>query len=359
MTGRMDAVLGLSYADAGRRESDSAGAAGIFRAMEASALSVQNGKTDLAIRVSVTDRCSLRCVYCMPAEGVSMCGHEDILSFEETAGFVRLLSKYYSISKVRLTGGDPLARRGVLNLVSMLSGQGVKDLAMTTNGQQLERHAACLRSAGLHRVNISLDSLDEDVFRRISRGGELSRTLKGIDAAIEAGLKPVKLNMVVMRGVNDNEVCRALSFAMDLGCEIRFLELMPIGCRDTQSSDMFVPGNEIMDRLEGKFRLEPVPNGPSSTAIRYRAVCLENNKEGYAGFITSCSSPFCSCCNRLRITARGDLVGCLARSAKINIRSLMRGADEDGVVNAVREALGSKRNDQCFEQEASMSAIGG
>ena len=312
----------------------------------------------LSLRISVTDRCQLRCRYCMPAEGVPSCRHEDILRFEEITHFVRCLQEDFDVEKVRITGGDPLARRELPELVAALAALGIRDLAMTTNAQQLAAMAGTLRDAGLHRINISLDSLDPDTFRRITRGGPVDQTLAGIDAALQAGLAPVKLNMVVMRGINDHEVCDVLSFALARGCELRFLELMPVGYGAELFDKAFVSTDSVRRMLASRFELEPLAPTPGSSARRCR-VKQTDGLAGVAGFISPCTNPFCAGCTRLRLTADGRLMGCLARNDGVRIRPLLADADDDALADAVRAGLLGKRSDRHFAQATPMAAIGG
>lgn len=316
-------------------------------------------QASLYLRISVTDRCQLRCRYCMPPEGVPACRHEDILSFEEIVRFVECLRSEFTIEKIRLTGGDPLARRDIVKLVGMLHSLGVPELVMTTNAQQLAPVAADLRAAGLQRVNISLDSVDSRTFRRLTRGGELDRTVEGIDAAVAAGLRPVKLNAVSMRGVNDGEVCDLLSFALQRRCELRFLELMPVGHGAVVFDDVFIPCESVRRALEGRFHLASLPVERTSSSVRY-SVRTGDGTTGVVGFISPCSEPFCEECMRLRLTADGRLVGCLARESGPAIRSLLAdGQDPDRVISAAKEAMAGKRSDASFEQKAPMTTVGG
>jgi len=224
----------------------------------------------LDLRVSVTDRCQLRCRYCRPAAGVTVRPRADLLRFAEIAAFVRQLQRSYDVRKVRLTGGEPLARAGLSELVRMLAGLGVPDLALTTNGQWLAAQAPELQAAGLRRVNVSLDSLDPRVFRRLSRGGELARTLAGIAAALAQGLRPVKLNMLVLRGVNADEVRDLTAYALASGCEVRFLELMPIGLPAAQFARWFVAADTVRDMLARDYRLTPLRAVAGATSRVYR-----------------------------------------------------------------------------------------
>ena len=294
----------------------------------------------------------------MPIDGVPKCRHEHVLRFEEITRFVRYLQEHFDIRKVRFTGGDPLVRNGIEDLIVMLSELGIPDLAMTTNGQRLGAMSGRLRSAGLHRVNVSLDSLRPEVFRHLTRGGVVQKTLDGIDSALSEGLNPVKLNMVVLRGINEQEVGELLSFAIDRGCELRFLELMPVGYGAELFDKAFVSTASVRQMLESRFELEPLPHALGSSAKRYRVRCADG-REGVAGFISPCSEPFCEACTRLRLTADGRLIGCLAREDGIRIRPLLADADEPALATAVRQALRRKRSDRHFAQPTAMAAIGG
>jgi cyclic pyranopterin phosphate synthase len=315
-------------------------------------------KPDLSLRISVTDRCQLRCRYCMPAEGVPFCGHDEVISFEEIRDFVAQLQEAYDVRKVRLTGGDPLTRKGIVDLVAMLSELGIPDLAMTTNAQGLARMAAPLRAAGLDRVNISLDALEPGTFEHITRSDSVDAAVAGIDAALEADLRPVKLNMVVMRGINDHEVGDVLTFALERGCELRFLELMPIGFGAELFEKRFVPTETVHRMLTPAFELTSYPRAAGSSAQRY-AVRATDGAEGVAGFISPCSDQFCSDCSRLRLTAGGRLMGCLAREEGHDIRPMLQGEPGDPLLTAVRQALQCKRSGVHFKQSVSMAAIGG
>ena len=315
----------------------------------------------LSLRVSVTDRCGLRCAYCSPASGSPQLAPDENLSYQAIAGFVRLLQARFGLAQVRLTGGEPLLRPRIERLVAMLAAQGVADLALTTSGQQLARLAGPLQQAGLKRINISLDSLDPAAFADLSGGGALHATLAGIEAALEAGLRPVKLNMVVLRGRNDHEVSGLVRFAMEHGCQARFLELMPIGAAEAGFEDLFVPSAEIRERLSREFTLTPLPFDPRSTSRNYVA----RDRRGLTttvGFISPSSEPFCSACPRLRLTAAGMLLGCLARPDGIPIAPLLRdpsALNEGAIAAAVGQALNMKRRDGAFVQPRAMVGIGG
>jgi len=294
----------------------------------------------------------------MPAEGIPPCSHDDILRFEEIVLLVRFLQESFDVRKVRLTGGDPLARRSIEDLVAMLAALNVPDLAMTTNAQGLRHMARRLRSVGLRRVNISLDSLDASGFARITRGGSLAQTLDGIDAALAADLWPIKLNTVVIKGTNDHELCDLLLFAMERGCELRFLELMPIGFGARLHEKSFIPSVAVRDVLAAEFDFGPLlPRTPGTTARRYQ-ITHRSGAEGVVGFISPCSETFCSGCTRLRVTSDGHLIGCLARGRGVPVRPLL-GVGPDALGAAVRQVFQNKRTDSAFEQLAPMVGIGG
>ena len=289
------------------------------------------------LRISVTDRCNLRCVYCMPPEGVPWVPHDAILTYEEIVTVVRAAAEL-GISKVRLTGGEPLVRLGIVDLVRLLSEiPGIDDLAMTTNALLLSSQALDLAQAGLHRVNISLDSLRPDRYERITRGGCLEDALTGMEAARRAGLDPIKINTVVIRGVNDDEVVDLARRTMDEGWNLRFIELMPVGnggLIDEHWLDKVVTAEEIRAEIESALGLlEPakisVGNGP---ARYYRLP----GARGTLGFITPISEHFCYRCNRMRLSADGQLRPCLLSDDEIDLRTpLRRGAG----VAEIRELL--------------------
>jgi cyclic pyranopterin phosphate synthase len=318
-------------------------------------------KSPLQLRISVTDRCSLRCGYCAPENGSAKVAREEVLSYEEITRFVAALRAQYGLTQVRLTGGEPLLRAGIDRLVAMLAAAGAADLALTTNGQRLAEMAAPLRRAGLNRVNISLDSLSPATFAAITHGGILENTLEGIAAAREAGLDPVKLNMVVMRGENDHEVADLVRFAAGHGCQMRFLELMPIGVAAAGFGDRFVSSAEVFERLAREFTLTALPVDPRSTSRNFVAED-QSGRWTTVGFISPSSQPFCAGCRRLRLTATGVVLGCLARPTGIPIAPLLRSGpelDAEALVAAVEEALGMKRLDGEFVQPQAMVGIGG
>ena len=332
---------------------------------QASGLSSDTGKEtalkQLSLRISVTDRCQLRCSYCMPPEGVPKKKHSDILSFEDIVRFVRILKSGFGISKVRITGGEPLVRPGISELVKLLADEDIADLALTTNGQELAQLAGDLKRAGLGRVNVSLDSLDDRTFWKLTGGGRLGRSLEGIKAALGNGLKPLKINMVVLRGINDHEVSALARFGLERGCQVRFLELMPIGCAKEKFDERFVPSLEIRQRLENCFSLEEISTGPSQSSRNFWAWDRVGHK-GIIGLISPTSQPFCQGCRRVRLTSTGQLISCLAKGSGPSVRKLL----QDDTLPArralgqiVSEGLCQKRSDREFHSHSPMVAVGG
>lgn len=295
------------------------------------------------LRISVTDRCNLRCVYCMPEEGVPTSSHDEILRYEEIELVVRA-AVTLGIHSFRLTGGEPLVRLGLVELVRILATiPGVDDLAMTTNGMLLARYADDLVKAGLGRVNVSLDTLRPGRFHEITRWGELSEVLAGIEAAREAGLSPVKINTVVMRGVNDDEVVDLARKTIDSGWHVRFIEWMPVGAaaQDQDWRARVVTAQETQAAVVAVLGpLTPVagPRG-AGPARAYRLP----GATGSVGFITPVSDHFCGSCNRLRLTATGQLRPCLLADAEIDLREPLRnGADIETIRALLLEAVHAK-----------------
>jgi len=315
----------------------------------------------VALRLSVTDRCDLGCCYCLPPGGVLRRPRSEILSFEEIARFVRAVGGEFGLSKVRLTGGEPLARRGLAGLVAMLAGEGAPDLALTTNGQRLAAMALPLRRAGLRRVNVSLDSLDPATYAAISGGGDVRAVLAGIDAALAAGLVPVKLNAVVLRGVNDGGAVGLARFALERGCQVRFLELMPIGPARAFHAERFVPAAEVRARLAEAFALRALPHGPGQSSREFLADDGAGRR-GTVGFIAPETERFCAGCRRLRLTSTGQVIACLARGQGALVREFLRDDSDScrrGLVRAVAAALGAKRVRAGFRTPRPMVAVGG
>jgi cyclic pyranopterin phosphate synthase len=292
------------------------------------------------LRISVTDRCNLRCIYCMPPDGVCLMSHDDILRYEEIYTIAQAAAEL-GIDKIRLTGGEPLVRAGLPELIQMLARiEAVDDISLTTNGTLLKRYAAELKQAGLRRVNVSLDTLKSDRFELITRGGgNISQVLEGIEAARAVGLTPVKLNMVVMSGINDDEL---LDFAIKTIAEewhVRFIELMPMA-GETAPAPRFVSAGEMRKRLEQLGELEPclpsIGNGPAKYFRLPHA-------RGTIGFITPVSEHFCFNCNRLRLTADGKLRPCLLSDYEVDLKQpLRRGISSAGLKQLIEEAVANK-----------------
>ncbi|MCX5676006.1 MAG: GTP 3',8-cyclase MoaA [Planctomycetota bacterium] len=326
----------------------------------------------LSLRISVTGRCQLRCRYCAPAGGDREPLRADALAFDEILAFVRILKRRYGLRKVHLTGGEPLLRPGIARLVRMLTEEGLADLALTTNGHRLAGMAGDLRRAGLRRINVSLDSLDPQTYRRLTCGGDVARAVAGIEAALLAGLEPVKLNMVVLRGINEHEVVDMVRWGLGRGCQVRLLELMPIGAARRDFAERFVPSAEVQEQLAAHLRLRPLPYEPGASSRNFLARDT-SGRAGVIGFISPCSEAFCDHCRRLRLTADGRLLGCLAQPQGTDIRGLLApgaaGQVEDppwrethranALVRAVEEALSFKRSGRRFAEQRHMISIGG
>jgi len=315
----------------------------------------------LSLRISVTRRCQLRCVYCRPSGRRWVPPHR-VLTPTEILSFVRAIKSRFGVSKVHLTGGEPLLRADLPRLIGTLAREGIPDIALTTNGQLLLHTAGRLKEAGLDRVNISVDSLDPHIFRQLT-GGELALTLSGLDAALSCGLSPVKLNVLVIKDVNDHELVQIARFGLARGCEVRFLELMPVGAAATHFRRWFVSSSEVRAALSGAFALTPL-RIPAGSSVRGYAADDGNGPQGVIGFISSHTKPFCSGCTRLRLTADGRLLGCLARKEAIRITSLLRSCEVDPVARArllcaVEAALQLKRKKRMFRAQHIMAAIGG
>jgi cyclic pyranopterin phosphate synthase len=316
------------------------------------------------LRISVTDRCNFRCIYCMPAEGLRWLNRQDILRFEEIARLARLFVRRYGVRTIRLTGGEPLVRVRIEELVGMINELDHDlDITMTTNGVLLRDKAEPLARAGLKRVNISLDTLHIDRFQEIARRDAFARTMEGIQAAEDAGLRPIKLNMVVLKGKNDDEVVDFARLAREKGYDVRFIEFMPLDGDEIWSNDLVVPSRRIQEQIEDQFPLVPAPGdrpGPS-TGFKFA-----DGAPGGVGFISSVSQAFCTTCNRVRLTAEGGLRTCLFSLHETPLRDLMRGgASDDNVCRVIEQAVWAKEEGHLINQKGfirpakSMSQIGG
>jgi cyclic pyranopterin phosphate synthase len=291
------------------------------------------------LRVSVTDRCNLRCAYCMPDEPVWY-PRDEILRFEEIVRVVRIAAGA-GVRKIRVTGGEPLVRRDLPDLVRLLGRvPGIEDISLTTNGVRLAELALPLREAGLARLNVSLDSLSPERFTRLTRRPVLDAVLRGIAAAARCGLSPIKVNTVVLRGENDDEVETLVEHARENAWELRFIEFMPLANGGTWDLSRVVTGEEIRRRIGARWPLEPDPRGdPHAPAARY----LFRDGRGALGFIDSVTRPFCSACSRLRLTADGHFRVCLYDDREIDLKTPLRsGADDAEIAERMRRAVLAK-----------------
>lgn len=344
------------------------------------------------LRISITDRCNFRCLYCMPEEGVRWLPKENILSFEEISDVVKAAVDLHGIRRFKLTGGEPTVRHGLVDLVKLLRRvQGIEDLSLTTNGMLMNELARPLKDAGLDRVTISLDSLRPDRFRRITRTGELSTVLRGLDECEAAGLGSLKVNCVTMRGTNDDEFADFARLTLDRKLTVRFIEYMPLG--DTalmhtvgsskkvadeeigpaggcgaqdRGEDAFISETEVRDRIEADLGpLVPVDRESESgvgPAIPYRLAL--GNPVGRIGFISAMSAPFCATCNRLRLTANGVLRSCLFEGGEVEIRDLLRRLPDpvqrrSALAHAMSECVRLKPDVHTMHGNQQMSRIGG
>lgn len=315
------------------------------------------------LRLSVTDRCNLRCMYCMPEEGIDFVPHGEILSYEEMLHLVRI-SVQAGIRKVRLTGGEPLARKGFIPFLERLSLlQGLEEITLTTNGVLLEEFAAEIRNCGIRRINISLDTLQAVRFQRITGRDHFDRVWRGIRRAEDLGFNPIKINVVAMRGVNDDEIMDFVRLTLEKPFHIRFIEYMPVGKNNNWSPDRFIPIAEILNRIQEQWDVSPiVRNAMDGPAERHRIV----GAAGEVGLIGALSNHFCHQCNRLRLTAEGHLRGCLFSDQEIDVKTPLReGKSDADLLALVRVAIESKpkghslmrsRPRKCVRH---MSSIGG
>ena len=323
-----------------------------------------HGRAIRDLRISITDRCNFRCFYCMPAEAMEWQPKAEILSYEEIITFTEILVGL-GITKLRVTGGEPMVRRDVETLIERLAKiDGVEDLAMTTNAHFLRGRAQALKAAGLERITISLDSLDHDRFSLLTGRNELDRVLDGIDAALEAGLDPIKINCVMMRGINDDQAVNFAAFAREKGVAVRFIEFMPLDNGKVWRREMVVPGEELRGRIDAVYPLQRVKSeNLSETARRWR---FADDAPGEIGFINPVSQPFCGHCSRIRLTADGMIRTCLFSTVEHNIKRLLRrGASRDDLADFIIATVEKKEdrhhiNDPEFVQPLrTMSCIGG
>jgi cyclic pyranopterin phosphate synthase len=323
------------------------------------------GRVVRDLRISVTDRCNFRCTYCMDEE-MTWLPRSEVLTFEEFERLARLFVERYGVESIRLTGGEPTVRAKLPLLVAKLAAlrtdAGAVDVAMTTNGASLRQLAGKLRAAGLARINISLDTLDRQRFLAMTRRDELPRVLDGIAAALEAGFDPVKVNAVVMRGVNDDEIVDLATFGRRNGVEVRFIEWMPLDAGGGWDADQVVGQDEIVARIDAVYPLEPVPARGAAPADRWRY----RDGGGTVGVIPSVTKPFCGDCDRVRLTADGQFRTCLFATEETDLRAALRRGESDDELGARIEAAvagkwaGHHINQVDFVRPTrSMSQIGG
>lgn len=319
------------------------------------------------LRISVTDRCNYRCAYCMPVTGVDVVPRADLLSFDELERLTRLFVSL-GVRRVRLTGGEPLVRRGIADLVARLAAvPGVEDLAMTTNGHLLGELAADLRRAGLQRLNVSIDTLDPKRFAELTRQGDVAAVLNGLQSAQSAGFRDLKLNMVVLRGINERDVLPLADYAAANGHILRCIEYMPVGIDAAWGPDKWFPAADVRALLAEHWELSPEPGPPpvgGGPAVAWRGRRRSDGVEVRLGFISALSEKFCQTCNRVRLSSTGTLRECLSAPGTLSLRDLMRaGRDDADLQAAIRGALTGKVDAHRFEVAVatpeSMSAIGG
>ena len=332
------------------------------------------GRTVRDLRISITDRCNFRCTYCMPAEGMKWLPRADVLSYEEMRRLAAVCVGHFGVDGIRITGGEPTMRAHLPVLIEKLAqlvvpegssspraGQPI-DLAITTNGATLRLIADELREAGLKRINVSLDTLRADRFTEMTRRDELDHVLDGIDAAIDAGFDPVKVNAVVQRGVNDDEIVDLATFGRERGVEVRFIEFKPLDAQASWDLTQVVGQDEIVTKIAAVYPLEQVPARGAAPADRWRYL----DGKGTIGVIPSVTKPFCGDCDRVRITADGQFRTCLFATNEFDLRALLRnGATDDELAAEIRRAVGTKwaghniGNVAFVRPRRTMSQIGG
>jgi cyclic pyranopterin phosphate synthase len=332
------------------------------------------GRTVRDLRISITDRCNFRCTYCMPEEGMKWLPRDEVLTYEELARVAGICVSHFGVDGIRLTGGEPTMRAHLPILVQKLAVLQVPadasspragkpiDLAITTNGATLRLIAQELRNAGLNRINISLDTLKKDRFFEMTRRDELEHVLDGIDAAIDAGFSPVKINAVVQRGINDDEIVDLATFGRDKGIEVRFIEFMPLDASGTWDNAQVFSQEEIVAAISKVYPLELMPARGAAPADRWRYL----DGKGTVGVIPTVTKPFCGDCDRVRLTADGQFRTCLFATNEFDLRVMLRnGADDDAIAAEIQRAVGTKwaghniGNVTFVRPRRSMSQIGG
>lgn len=307
------------------------------------------------LRISVTDLCNLRCRYCMPEEGISKVGHRDVLTVEEIYEIAEIFVSL-GINKIRITGGEPLIRNGIISIVEKIGSlDGVKDFAMTTNGLFLKKYVKDLKSAGLNRVNISLDTLDEEKYSYITRGGKLKKVFEGIEAAKKVGLTPIKINNVLIGGFNDDEIIDFVKLTKDEEIDVRFIEIMPMGHAVNWAVDNFVSNELVLEKVKNLEKVEST--NKSSPAVYYKLP----NAKGKVGLINPISCKFCSDCNRIRLTAEGKLKLCLHSNNEIDLKGPLRKGENirELIINSIMEKPESHNLESGKYISKNMYQIGG
>ena len=332
------------------------------------------GRTVRDLRISITDRCNFRCTYCMPEEGMKWLPRDEVLTYEELARVAGICVSHFGVDGIRLTGGEPTMRAHLPILVQKLAVLQVPadasspragkpiDLAITTNGATLRLIAQELRNAGLARINISLDTLKKDRFFEMTRRDELEHVLDGIDAAIDAGFSPIKINAVVQRGINDDEIVDLATFGRDKGIEVRFIEFMPLDASGTWDNAQVFSQEEIVAAISKVYPLELMPARGAAPADRWRYL----DGKGTVGVIPTVTKPFCGDCDRVRLTAEGQFRTCLFSTTEFDLRAMLRGnATDDELAAEIKRAVGTKwaghaiGNVTFVRPKRSMSQIGG
>ena len=320
-----------------------------------------HGRTVRDLRISITDRCNLRCRYCMPAEGLAWLPRPELLTYEEIERVARVCVERFGFTGIRITGGEPTVRAHLPVLVEKLARLGT-DLSLTTNGATLRLLAGDLRAAGLRRINISLDSLHPETFFAVTRRHAMDQVIDGIDAAVEAGFSPVKVNCVLIRGVNDHEIVDFARFGRERGVTIRFIEFMPLDAEEGWTPGTVVPGAEVVAAIAAVYPLEPVAVRGSAPAERFRYA----DGRGEIGVIASVTQSFCGSCDRVRLTADGMFRNCLFAVTETDLRTVVRtGGSDDDLAAAIAADVGTKWAGHSIGQvnfirpDRSMSQIGG
>ncbi|MDA8429602.1 MAG: GTP 3',8-cyclase MoaA [Geobacteraceae bacterium] len=324
-------------------------------------LTDSHGRTINYLRLSVTDRCNMRCFYCMPKEGIVNKGHGAVLRYEELL-LIAETAVGLGIEKIRITGGEPLVRSGIIGFLEKLALiPGLRHLALTTNGLLLEKLATDLHTAGVQRLNVSLDSLQPQIFSSITRGGDLQRVLAGLDAAEQAGFPPPKLNCVIMRGINDGEILDFVEMTRTRGNSIRFIEYMP-AMKEADWQRYSIPGEEILQRIAAHHTLETIDKGPYAGPSRDFRI---PGAQGSIGIITAVSGHFCSECNRIRVTSTGQAKGCLFSDERTDLMPWLRPPDRVGLAEVLKGIVSSKPERHDISQAGythknfTMSQVGG